>query len=650
MSVILCLSSALTGCSSKLDFKDATLSEGTVGKPYEQSIAVEGADGVIYSAEEGSLPEGLSLSADGVISGVPSAKGEKSFTVTATGESYNATSAEFSLNIKAGAVSFEDGTVEITVNEPSTQTLAFATDGVDIKYTIKSGTLPAGLSLAEDGKITGTATTVGSGSIVVTASAADCTSADATVTINVIYPKLAFEGQTLANGRAKEFYGAQLPSATGADNVTYTLKEGSTLPEGLTLTESGYIQGTPLERTTRLKFTVVASAEGYTSAEAEFTLTILAAAQVDDEGTISYTAKTIKTAYVGETYMASGAVKNASADNYASVTYELASDSSLPEGFVLSPNGDLRCDNGALTAGTFKFKVTASAEKCSSVTVEFTLVIEPAKLTFSGKTLESATVGTAYSANIAQASAPNSAAAQITYTVKSGNTLPAGLTLSADGVLTGTPEKSVKSARFSVTASAEGFTAADAYFYIRINEKVTVVTDGKFEAEYLNFDGFVGEGWSGTAMEEAVIQNSSPNASNGYYIGWALRENTYTFKFNSTTAVTGVSLNVGLGTEFGSATLTPSSFEIRVNGQSIDYGSFEITGIASTMSEITNYLVSDNVSLKEGENTIEIIIKDNKLLDGRLFGPCIDYVQLQNFGNAQLSWQPCTYNLDKFAD
>lgn len=82
VAVILCLTVILSGCSSKLDFKGAMLAESTVGKSYEQNIAVEDADGVTYTAEAGSLPSGLSLSANGVLSGVPSAKGEKSFTIS----------------------------------------------------------------------------------------------------------------------------------------------------------------------------------------------------------------------------------------------------------------------------------------------------------------------------------------------------------------------------------------------------------------------------------------------------------------------------------------------------------------------------------------------------------------------------------------
>lgn len=641
------LTSFLTSCKKTIKFDSRTIQDAMVGKEYEQSIAIPEIDNLVYTTDN-TLPDGISLSQDGILSGIPTAITTCEFSVTAIGEGYSDATAVFSFSVKEGALRFDDQEVEITVNEPCNQKL-IAKDGINIRYQIKSGSLPDGITLNEDGTFKGTATAVGNYRLKVTVTAKDCVSAEAEITINVILPKLGFEGKTLKNGRVNQFYGEQLPVATGSENVTYALKEGSTLPKGLTLSESGYLQGTPSERATRAKFTVVVSAKGFTSAEAEFTLTVLAAMNVDNEGTIIYEAKPLKTAYVGEKYSAAGGVAGASADNYATITYELAENSSLPEGFEITPNGDLRCDAGAKTAGTFKFQVKASAEKCQSVTAQFTLEIAPTKLTFNGAKIQTGMVGSQYSESLATAKKPGSDGNGITYTVKSGNGLPNGLSLSSDGKLTGTPTKAVKNARFAITASAEGYTSVDAYFYLRINEKITTVTDGRFEAEYIDLDNFVGEGWSGTAFNEDVIQNQSPNASNGYYIGWTLRENTYSFHFNSTKAVSNTKLHVGLGTEFGNVTLTKDAFEVKMNGITLEYSSISLNGTSGTMSACQDYLVSETAKLIEGANTVELIIKNNKLLSGsRTFGPCIDYIQVQDFSDAVLTWQPCTYNLDRF--
>ena len=60
-------------------------------------------------------------------------------------------------------------------------------------------------------------------------------------------------------------------------------------------------------------------------------------------------------------------------------------------------------------------------------------------------------------------------ASGITYALASGSTLPAGLSLSSAGMLTGIPKSAVNNAPFSVTASAPGFTSATAAFFITID-------------------------------------------------------------------------------------------------------------------------------------------------------------------------------------
>jgi hypothetical protein len=60
-----------------------TLLNGTVGLPYIQKLSVEGDKLITYSQTSGTLPAGLSLSSDGVISGTPTASGTFTFTIKA---------------------------------------------------------------------------------------------------------------------------------------------------------------------------------------------------------------------------------------------------------------------------------------------------------------------------------------------------------------------------------------------------------------------------------------------------------------------------------------------------------------------------------------------------------------------------------------
>src|SRR5690606_35693245 len=67
-----------------------TLPSGQVGAPYSQQLMATGGDGTPeWSLAVGSLPDGLSMSASGLISGTPSAAGTSNFVVrVADGDGY----------------------------------------------------------------------------------------------------------------------------------------------------------------------------------------------------------------------------------------------------------------------------------------------------------------------------------------------------------------------------------------------------------------------------------------------------------------------------------------------------------------------------------------------------------------------------------
>lgn len=85
--------------------------------------------------------------------------------------------------------------------------------------------------------------------------------------------KLEYQASALPNATVGLPYTASIATATGAENIRYELKKGSDFPTGFSLSESGEVSGTPLYAST-VAFTVVASAEGAESAEAEFRLVI----------------------------------------------------------------------------------------------------------------------------------------------------------------------------------------------------------------------------------------------------------------------------------------------------------------------------------------------------------------------------------------
>ena len=69
----MCMAVILPSCAKDIGFEGGALAEATVGKQYEQNIAADGIEGLSYTAEQ--LPEGLVLSSDGTLAGVPEKRG-----------------------------------------------------------------------------------------------------------------------------------------------------------------------------------------------------------------------------------------------------------------------------------------------------------------------------------------------------------------------------------------------------------------------------------------------------------------------------------------------------------------------------------------------------------------------------------------------
>ena len=118
-----------------------------------------------WSVSAGSLPPGLVLGSQGLISGLPSTVGTYNFSirVAANGTIFSDTKA-FTLVVNASTValattSFANGNVGVAYSQPINVTTS--PTGLSIGYTVSAGTLPPGLSLDPNGAIFGTPTTPG---------------------------------------------------------------------------------------------------------------------------------------------------------------------------------------------------------------------------------------------------------------------------------------------------------------------------------------------------------------------------------------------------------------------------------------------------------------------------------------------------------
>jgi hypothetical protein len=78
--------------------------DGTVGTEYSEAIVAEGTPAPTVTVTEGELPAGLTISPEGVISGIPTTAGTTTFTVTASNGDTGDVTATYTIVVQAAAV------------------------------------------------------------------------------------------------------------------------------------------------------------------------------------------------------------------------------------------------------------------------------------------------------------------------------------------------------------------------------------------------------------------------------------------------------------------------------------------------------------------------------------------------------------------
>ena len=139
------------------------LPNGLVGGAYSQAISPDsGVAPFTYSVTAGALPPGLTLGSGGMLSGTPTGTGSFSFTVSVADVGGVPGSRAYSMSIACPVITVTPGTLaDAQVNAPYSVNLVGSGGTPPVVFSIQSGSLPAGLSLAGDGQITGTPTTTG---------------------------------------------------------------------------------------------------------------------------------------------------------------------------------------------------------------------------------------------------------------------------------------------------------------------------------------------------------------------------------------------------------------------------------------------------------------------------------------------------------
>lgn len=162
---------------SELTVAGGALAAGMQGVKYEASVSINsllGSDSTATISVNGKLPAGLEAdSLMGAISGTPTETGDFAIDVNYIIDGYITKTARYTIKIDSALKLDEDGDSldALKVGEEFfTQIVSteFTSDKYDkVTYAVKSGNLPAGLTLAEDGTIEGTPTAAGTYNVVV---------------------------------------------------------------------------------------------------------------------------------------------------------------------------------------------------------------------------------------------------------------------------------------------------------------------------------------------------------------------------------------------------------------------------------------------------------------------------------------------------
>lgn len=222
------------------------LPAGVTGVAYSQALSLTGATApVVFTVADGALPPGLTLGADGVISGVPTQKGAYAFTAKATDASSAAGSATYTLTIGSPTLTAAPARLPKAVRGVAyDERLSAAGGATPYTYVRSAGRLPAGLRLASSGAITGVPTGAAPGTYSITVHVTDRYGAEATLTFTLKYiaPTISVGPTSITGARVGSSFAVQLYASGGRGPYRFAVFSGA-LPPGLTLRRNGTLRG-----------------------------------------------------------------------------------------------------------------------------------------------------------------------------------------------------------------------------------------------------------------------------------------------------------------------------------------------------------------------------------------------------------------------
>lgn len=425
----------------------AGIPSATTGLEYRAEFDASGSTPITWTYT-GTLPPGLTLSEAGLLSGTPTTAGTYTITLKAKNAA-GADSKSFTFTVYTPP--------DDTGTPPAISTTKFPDAFLDWEYSFRmeaTGSpeftwtcegLPDGMTIDDEGYISGTPTKVGTFKPNFTVSNG-AGSASKSLNLKVSSKNLRITPDALPAATWNKKYNKTV-KVSGMKATAWSLT--GDLPEGMTFdTAKGKLSGTPKEAGL-FDFTITAT-NGAVEVETTYE-------DFRVKGVAPKLKGSLKKATVGASYSATF-----TATGTTPITWDIED---LPDGLTYTPNEDgTTCSVTGTPESAFNGKVsvklTNGADESITKQLSFKVVAVKPKITSS--TLPDATTGREYSAALAATGSPT-----ITWEFVSGN-FPSGLTLEEDGTVSGVPDTST-TYKFKVRAANSGGKSSAKQITLRVN-------------------------------------------------------------------------------------------------------------------------------------------------------------------------------------
>jgi hypothetical protein len=446
--------------------------QAELGTPYNASANVLGGSlPYLFSIASGALPPGLNLdSANGVITGRPTATGLFPFTFSVSDARQNRTQTQCSIGVLAGSLRIlTEGPINARAGENFSAQLESAGGSAPFSWSLLGAAPEAGLSLAPSGALSGRPTRRGSFAFTVQVRDAGGATAVRTLALNVGDSTLSLACPTEARFQLGVSASGRFVLSGGLPPYVLNLASGA-LPQGFTLNPDGSFTVRALQAGV-FPVTLQASDSSTTSVTTRCSLEITGQP-------FTITNSNLPDARAGAPYSTSLSTSG----GVGNVRFSLTS-GALPSGLDLDPN------SGAISGtpepdGNYSVGITATDSLSRRTSRSLPLVVSPANLPFritTASPLSDGLLGSPYSASFST----SGGRAPITFSITG---LPSGLTASGD-TFSGSPNVAGNST-ISVTARDAAGATTSKPFLLRI------LADGLFITTPWLPDGVTGEAYS----------------------------------------------------------------------------------------------------------------------------------------------------------